>query len=143
MPRKGTYTFIDNKNLPVYLFMSVVVALFMGMSVSAEEIFKDRKIRERERFLNLSRASYINSKIFYLFCLSAFQTLCFVLIGNYVLEIKGMTFFYWVILFSTSCFANMVGLNISSALNSIITIYILIPFILVPQLLLGGCHDQI
>jgi hypothetical protein len=32
----------------------------------------------------------------------------------------------------------MVGLNISAALNSIITIYILIPFILVPQLLLGG-----
>lgn len=134
----GTYTFIENKNLPVYLFMSVVVALFMGMSVSAEEIFKDRKIRERERFLNLSRAAYINSKMFFLFCLSGFQTLCFVLIGNYVLEIQGMSIYYWIILFSTSCFANMVGLNISSALNSIITIYILIPFILVPQLLLGG-----
>lgn len=134
----GSYHFIDNKNLPVYLFMSVVVALFMGMSVSAEEIFKDRRIRERESFLNLSRVSYINSKLFYLFTLSAFQTICFVLIGNYVLEIEGMTGFYWLILFSTSCFANLVGLNISSALNSIITIYILIPFILVPQLLLGG-----
>jgi len=132
------YTFSDNKNIPVFLFMAVVVALFLGMSVSAEEIFKDRKILERESFLNLSKLSYINSKIFYLFCLSAFQSLCFVLIGNYILEIKGMFFHYWLILFSTSCAANLIGLNISASLNSIITIYILIPFILVPQLLLGG-----
>ncbi len=132
------FLFQDNKNLPVYLFMAVVVALFMGMSVSAEEIFKDRKILERESFLNLSRTSYINAKIGLLFVLSAIQSLSFVLIGNYVLEIQGMTLYYWVILFSTSCAANLIGLNISSALNSIITIYILIPFILVPQLLLGG-----
>ena len=135
---EGEYIFADNKNLPVYLFMAVVVSLFMGMSISAEEIFKDRRILERESFLNLSRMSYINSKIFFLFCLSAVQTLSFVLVGNLVLEIHGMTFYYWIILFSTSCLANLIGLNISSALNSIITIYILIPFILVPQLLLGG-----
>lgn len=134
----GEYVFADNKNLPVYLFMAVVVALFVGMSVSAEEIFKDRRILERESFLNLSRFSYINSKVVFLFALSGIQTLSFVLVGNYVLEIQGMTWYYMMILFSTSCFANMIGLNISSALNSIITIYILIPFILVPQLLLGG-----
>ena len=134
----NTYIFQDNKNLPVYLFMAVVVSLFMGMSVSAEEIFKDRKILERESFLNLSRTSYINAKISFLFMLSAIQALSFTLIGNWILEIQGMTFYYWMILFSTSCAANLIGLNISSALNSIITIYILIPFILVPQLLLGG-----
>jgi hypothetical protein len=32
----------------------------------------------------------------------------------------------------------MMGLNISSGFNSVITIYILIPFLLIPQLLLGG-----
>lgn len=132
------YSFEDNKNLPIYLFMSVVVAMFTGMSISAEEIFKDKRILERETFLNLSRFSYINSKVFYLFVLSAIQSLSFVLVGNYILDIQGMTIYHWMILFSTSCFANLIGLNISSALNSIITIYILIPFILVPQLLLGG-----
>ncbi|MEP1093915.1 MAG: ATP-binding cassette domain-containing protein [Cyclobacteriaceae bacterium] len=135
---EGEYAFSENINLPVYLFMSVVVALFTGLTVSAQEIYKDRQILERESFLNLSRFSYLNSKIFYLFILSAIQSLSFVMIGNFILEIHGMTFYYWLVLFSTSCFANMVGLNISSALNSVITIYILIPFILVPQLLLGG-----
>lgn len=132
------YIFNENKNLPVFLFMCVVVALFLGLSVSAEEIFKDKKILERESFLNLSRFSYLNSKIIYLFSLSAAQMFVFVLVGNYILEINGMNFSFWLILFSTACFANIVGLNISSGLNSIVTIYILIPLILVPQLLLGG-----
>ena len=138
----GEYILADNKNLPAYLFMSVVVALFIGLTVSAEEIISDRKILERESFLNLSRFSYLNAKVFYLFALSAIQMLMFVLVGNYFLEIKGMTLVYWLILFSTSCLANMVGLNISSGLNSIVSIYISIPFILVPQLLLSGTIVQ-
>jgi hypothetical protein len=114
------------------------VALFFGLSISAEEIIKDRKHLKRESFLGLSRNSYLHSKISLLFLISAIQMITFVLISNFILEIRGMTFHYWLILFSTSCFANMLGLNISSALNSVITIYILIPFILVPELLFSG-----
>ncbi len=132
------YIFSENKNLSIYLFMSVVVALFLGLSVSAEEIFRDRKIIERESFLNLSRRSYLNSKIIYLFGLTGLQMLIFVVVSHAILEIEGLVFSYWLILFSTGCFAGILGLNISSGLNSIVTIYILIPLLLVPQLLLGG-----
>ncbi|MDE5423099.1 ATP-binding cassette domain-containing protein [Ancylomarina sp. DW003] len=134
----GNYVFGDNKNYPVFLFMAVVVSMFIGLSVSAEEIIRDKKILQREKFLNLSRNAYLFSKITFLFLLSAIQTLTFVLLGNYVLEVQGMTLSFWLVLFTTSCYSNMVGLNISSGLNSVITIYILIPLILVPQLLLGG-----
>ncbi|MCX6305410.1 MAG: ATP-binding cassette domain-containing protein [Bacteroidetes bacterium] len=132
------YVFGDNRNLVPYLFMSVVVSLFLGMMVSAEEIIKDRRILKREAFLHLSRFSYLNSKIVLLFSLSAIQSLLYVVAGNLILGIHGMTLTYWLILFATSCFANIVGLNISAGLNSVVAIYILIPFILVPQLLLSG-----
>ena len=132
------YRFGDNVNIPAYIFMSIVVALFMGLTVSAEEIIKDRKILQRESFLNLSRGSYLYSKILILFTLSAIQTLSYVVIGNYILEIQGMNLPFWLILFSTSCFANVLGLNISSAFNSAVTIYILIPILLIPQILLSG-----
>ena len=132
------YIFQSNKNLPVYLFMAVVVSLFMGLTVSAEEIVKDRKILERESFLNLSWPAYVNSKILFLFGLSAFQTFTFVVIGNLILDIQGMLLIHWLILFSTAAIGNLIGLNISSGLDSVISIYILIPLILVPQLLLGG-----
>ncbi len=133
-----TYTFYGNYNIPVYFFMSVVVALFIGLIVSAEEIFRDRKILKREQFLHLSKGSYFLSKVFILFSLSAFQTLTFILVGNFILEIPLTEIRYWMILFSCSCFANLLGLNISSAFNSAVTIYILIPILIIPQLLLSG-----
>lgn len=132
------YSFGENKNFPVFLFMAVVVSMFLGLTVSAEEIIRDKRILQREKFLNLCRLSYLSSKIIFLFILSAIQSFLFVLVGNFILGIEGMLFSYWLVLFTTSSFSNMVGLNISSGLNSVITIYILIPLILVPQLLLGG-----
>ncbi|MBV6643825.1 MAG: ATP-binding cassette domain-containing protein [Cyclobacteriaceae bacterium] len=132
------YFLKDNLNLPTYLFMSVIVALFMGLTVSAEEIIKDRKLLKREAFLNLSRFSYLASKVGILFSISALQTFTFVVIGNFILEIQGMTTSFWVTLFSVSCFANALGLNISSAFKSAITVYILIPLLIIPQLILSG-----
>jgi len=138
LSNKVGYIFRENENLPAYVFMAVVVALFIGLTVSAEEIIRDRKIQKRESFLNLSRGSYLWSKIAIMFVLSAIQTILFIMVGNTVLEVKGMTGEYWLVLFTASCFANMLGLNISASFNSAVTIYILIPFLIIPQLLLSG-----
>lgn len=134
----SVYYFYFNENIPVYLMMAIIVALFMGLTVSAEEIIKDRKILKRESFLNLSWNSYLLSKIIILFTLSAVQTFTFTVIGSWILEIREMTFVYWMVLFSVSCTANVIGLNISSAFNSAITAYILIPFLIIPQMVLSG-----
>lgn len=134
----GIYSFANNDNIPAFLFMSVVVAFFIGLSISAEEIFKDRKIRKREEFLNLSKGAYLSSKILLLFILSAFQVATFMAVGYYILDIRDLLFSDWAILFTTACFANLLGLNLSSGLNSAVAIYVLIPLMLVPQLLLSG-----
>ncbi len=133
-----SYIFRENENIPVYIFISVIVALFIGLTVSSEEIIRDKKIRQRESFLNLSRSSYLYSKIGIMLAISALQMFLFVIIGNYILEIQGMTLPYWLILFSTCSFANILGLNISASFNSAKVIYILIPIIIIPQLLFSG-----
>ena len=132
------YNFRLNDNIPVYIFMSVIVALFIGLTVSAEEIIRDRKILSREKFLNLSKSSYLSAKIFILLIISLIQTLSFVLIGNAILGIKGMTIAYWMILFSSSLFSNILGLNISASFKTVKVIYIIIPLIIIPQLLFSG-----
>lgn len=132
------YTLSENSNLPVFIFMSVIVALFIGLTVSAEEIIKDRKILKREKFLNLSWSSYLFSKIAVQFSLSAIQAFLFVVIGNSIMEIRGMYFEYWLVLFSAWCAANIMGLVISDSFKTVITIYILIPFLIIPQLILSG-----
>ena len=133
-----SYQFSQNDNLPAYIFICIVVVLFIGLTVSAEEIFRDKKILKREQFLNLSKFSYLMSKVSILFLVSAIQAALFVLIGNSILEIQGMFFPYWLVLFTVSCFANILGLNISISFNSAVTIYIIIPLLVIPQMILGG-----
>jgi ABC-type multidrug transport system ATPase subunit len=133
-----SYSFRFNENIPAYLLMAIIVALFMGLTVSAEEIIRDRKILKREAFLNLSWNSYLLSKVSILFLLSAIQTFTFVWVGNSLLGVKGMTLDFWLVLFACSCFANVLGLVISSAFHSAVTVYVLIPLLLIPQMVLSG-----
>ncbi len=132
------YTLLDNSNLPVYIFMAVIVGIFVGLTVSAEEIIKDRKILKREAFLNLSWSSYLLSKVAILLGISAIQSLMFVAIGNTIMEIRGMYFEYWLVLFSIWFTSNMLGLVISDSFKTVVTIYILIPFLVIPQIILSG-----
>lgn len=138
-PGGREYLFRFNDNFPAFMLMSIIVALFMGLTVSAEEIIRDRKILKRESFLNLSWNSYLLSKVSILFVLSAIQTFTFVLVGHLILEIEwSMLLPFWFVLFTTSCLANVLGLNISSAFNSAVTVYVMIPLLLIPQMILSG-----
>ncbi len=137
-PSSNVYIFRENENIPIYIFMSIIVALFLGLTISAEEIFRDRKMLRREHFLHLSRSSYILSKMSVMAAISALQTFLFLLVANPVLGIEGLFFQYWVALFATAFCANMIGLNISSALNSAVTIYIVIPLLMIPMMVLSG-----
>ena len=129
---------MDNKNLVSYFFMAVIVATFIGMSGSAEEIIKDRALLKRESFLNLSYGSYISSKIVYMAGVSLVQTLLFILIGNYIMGLHGLFLTWWVILFVTALLSSLMGLLLSQCLNSVVAIYISIPILLIPQILLCG-----
>lgn len=133
-----TYSFATNENIPAYFFMSVIVALFMGMSVSAEEIIRDRLLLKRERFLHLSRDAYLIAKILLLFLLSLLHTLAFVLISDWVLEVPYTGLEFWMVLFAAACCANLIGLVLSDTFRNAVVVYILIPLLLIPQIVLGG-----
>src|SRR5690606_3936955 len=79
------------------------------------------------------------SKVGILFTLSAIQTFSFVVIGILILEMEwALLLPFWFVLFTTSCFACVLGLNISSAFNSAVTVYVMIPLLLIPQMILSG-----
>ena len=136
-PPEG-YSVMDNKNLVSYFFMSVIVATFIGMSGSAEEIIKDRALLKRESFLHLSYSSYIWSKIILMAGVSLIQTFLFILIGNTIMGLQGLFGVWWMILFVTAFLSNLVGLLLSQCLSSVVAIYISIPILLIPQILLCG-----
>ena len=118
--------------------MSLIVALFLGLTISAEEIFRDRKILAREYFLSLSRGSYLTAKISVLTVVSALQILLFLIVANPVLEIRDLFPAYWLALFTTAICACLIGLNVSSAFRSAVAIYISIPLLMIPMMVLSG-----
>lgn len=136
-PQEG-YTVMDNKNLVSYMFMAVIVAVFIGMSGSAEEIIKDRALLKREKFLNLSYFSYISSKIIFMAGVTLLQTFLFTVIGNFIMEIHDVFFVWWGVLFLVAFLSGLIGLLLSQSLNSVVAIYITIPILLIPQILLCG-----
>ena len=136
-PPEG-YSVMENKNLVSYFFMAVIVATFLGMSGSAEEIIKDRALLKREKFLQLSYGSYIGSKIIYMAIVCLIQTLLFIAVGNFVMGLHGLFGTWWLILFVTALLSSLMGLLLSQCLSSIVAIYISIPILLIPQILLCG-----
>jgi thiamine monophosphate kinase len=87
-PAGEEYCLMNNKNLVSYLFMAIIVATFIGMSGSAEEIIRDRALLKREKFLQLSYNSYLWSKIALTALVSILQTFLFILVGNFVMDIS-------------------------------------------------------
>lgn len=138
VPESGVYTLMDNKNLVSYFFMAIIVSIFMGMSGSAEEIIRDRALLKREKFLSLSYRSYIWSKIIFCAAVCLLQTLLFIAVGSPIMGIHGMFFIWWAILFVSAFLAALIGLLLSQCLSSVVTIYITIPLLLIPQILLCG-----
>ncbi len=136
-PETG-YTLMENKNFVSFLFMAVIVATFIGMSGSAEEIIRDKSLLKREKFLRLSYGSYIWSKVWYSVMVSAVQTGLFVLAGAWVMGLSGTLGVWWLVLFVTAFLARLTGLLLSQWLNSVVSIYISIPILLIPQILLCG-----
>lgn len=137
-PNGGEYLFRTSENIPQFLFISVIVSLFLGLSISAEEILRDRPLLRRERFLFLRWGSYLQAKIAISFVASAIQTIGFVAVSHFILDIPEMFWVHSLVLFSVSIFGNLLGLNISAAFKSAKVIYMIIPLLIIPQIIFGG-----
>lgn len=135
---ESSYKFIDNINLPVLIFIGVIVSLFLGMINSVGEIHKDKRQLKQESYLNLSSSAYLISKIAYILIINLYQIGVYVLISNTIIEIKGLYWLYFLVFWLASGVMSMIGLYVSIKLNSILSTYIAIPFILIPQILLAG-----
>ena len=134
----GSYDFASAYHIPTYLFLSLIVAMFLGLTNSADDIIRDRTILQRERNLNVRLPYYIAAKSLTLALFAAVQCAMFTLIGNAVLEIRGMFWIYFAFNFITAFTGISMGLFISSIVADGKTAANIVPLILIPQIILGG-----
>ena len=134
----GQYDFASAYHIPTFLFLSLIVAMFLGLTNSADDIIRDRVVLQRERNLNVRLTYYVISKMLTLGIFALVQCVLFVLIGNYVLQIRGL---FWIdlgIVFVTAMGGVALGLVVSSLVADPKTAANIVPLVLIPQIIMGG-----
>ncbi len=133
-----SYDFASAFHIPAYLFLSIVVAMFLGLTNSVDDIIRDRPVLLRERNLNVRLGYYVTAKGLSLAVFAAVQCLLFALIGNWLLAVQGIVWPMFFYLFLTSMSGIGIGLLLSSLVSESKTAILLIPAVFIPQIILGG-----
>jgi len=134
----GHYDFASAYYIPTYLFLGLIVAMFLGLTNSADDIIRDRVILQRERNLNVRLPYYIFSKSLSLAVFAAIQCMLFILIGDAILQVRGMFWIYFEFMFITAVTAIALGLLVSSLVADAKTAANIVPLVLIPNIILGG-----
>ena len=134
----NAYDFASAYHIPTYLFLSLTVAMFLGLTNSCDDIIRDRIVLQRERNLNVRLPYYIFGKASTLALFAAVQCALFVLIGNAILEVRGVFWPHFFFNFITALGGIAVGLLISSIVEDGKTAANVVPLILIPNIILGG-----
>ncbi|MFL6531279.1 MAG: ABC transporter permease, partial [Chthoniobacterales bacterium] len=134
----GTYDFASAYHIPTFLFLGLIVAMFLGLTNSADDIIGDRAVLQRERNLNVRLSYYVLAKVLSLGFFAIIQCVLFVILGNAILEIRGM---FWIdvgIMLMTAMGGVALGLLVSSLVDNPKTAANIVPLVLIPQIIMGG-----
>ena len=132
------YDFASAFHIPVYLFLSLVVAMFLGLTNSVDDITRDRPVLLRERNLNIRLSYYVTAKALTLAAFAIIQCVLFTLVGDALLAVRGMFWIVFAAMFLTTMSGVAIGLVVSSLVNEAKTGVLIIPVVLIPQLILAG-----
>lgn len=134
----GQYAFNSSLHLPVYLFLSATISMFLGLTNSATEILRDSPVLRRERNCRSGTALYVSAKFLALSLLAAIQCAVYIAIGDWMLEIEHMFLIHWFWMTTTALCGTALALVVSSLVHSERAALSAVPLLLVPQLLLAG-----
>ncbi|MFK7852257.1 MAG: ATP-binding cassette domain-containing protein, partial [Akkermansiaceae bacterium] len=135
---EGPFEFKTALHIPAYLFLSVTVAMFLGLTNSATEILRDRSVLRRERNCQQSGVSYVCAKFLALGIVAAVQCFFYLVVGNHFLEIEGVLLYHWIWMTLTALSGTAMALLISSVVRTERAALTAVPLLLVPQMLLAG-----
>jgi hypothetical protein len=132
------YSFFNNINIGNFIFISIIVFIFLGMSNSIEEFTSERLNIIREKMLNFRVSNYLFSKLLALSIFAIIQIIIYLIISKYILLINGVFIIYFIYLFTAQFIGTSIGLFFSSILHDSKTAINILPLILIPQIIFGG-----
>lgn len=132
------YTFYKALHINEYLFLSLVLAMFFGLTDAACEILRDRLLLRRESNYKPFIPGYLVAKCLVLTGIAAVQCALYLLVGNAILSIHEMFWAHLGIMVLTAFIGIALSLMVSAFVRSERTALNIVPLLLVPQILLAG-----
>jgi len=137
-PEGEAYQFALNENYSLYLFISVIIFIFLGMAGSIDEILAERRILIREAQLNIGMHCQLAVKIITLLFFTVLQVLEYYLFSNFVLKITGAFVPYLLYLTLSGVIGFSFGLICSAIMKDRKAVINILPLVLIPQILFAG-----
>ncbi len=132
------YTFYKSLHVAEYLFLSLVLAMFFGLTDAACEILRDRPLLRRESNYRLFTSGYLAAKVLVLTGIAGVQCALYLLVGNAILGIHYMFWEHFAVMILTAFVGIALSLMVSAFVRSDRTALNIVPLLLVPQILLAG-----
>ncbi|MBQ3525547.1 MAG: ATP-binding cassette domain-containing protein [Akkermansia sp.] len=133
-----SYIYYESLHISEYLFLSLVLAMFFGLTNAACEVIRDRALIRRESNYKLFITGYLLAKTLVLTGIAAIQCALYLWVSNSILEIELMFWPHFGIMLLTSFVGIALSLMVSSLVRAERTALNIVPLLLVPQILLAG-----
>ncbi len=135
---ESPYTYYKALHINEYLFLSLVLAMFFGLTDAACEILRDRLLLRRESNYKLFITGYLTAKCLVITAIAAVQCALYLLVGNAILSIHEMFWSHLAVMVLTAFVGISLSLAVSAFVRSERTALNIVPLLLVPQILLAG-----
>lgn len=132
------YVFYHSLHICEHLFLSLVLAMFFGLTDSACEIIRDRNLIRRESNYRLFIPGYLMAKVLVLTGIASVQCALYLWVSNKILEIHNLFWPFFGIMVLTSFVGISLSLMVSTVVRAERTALNIVPLLLVPQILLAG-----
>lgn len=132
------YTFYKSLHISEYLFLSLVLAMFFGLTDAACEILRDRPLLRRESNYKIFTHGYLLAKTLVLTGIAGLQCALYLIVGNAILGIHHMFWPHFGVMLLTAFIGIALSLMVSAFARSDRTALNIVPLLLVPQILLAG-----
>jgi ABC transport system ATP-binding/permease protein len=132
------YVYFYNPNLPVWILILLTTSVFIGLASSGHEFIYLRKFYNTLHAVSENRLSHVFAVFLRYFLLTGIQTTLLVLPSVFIIGSQfhlGSVFLYSFLL---CLWGSIAGLVLSYFMKTTMTVYLIIPLLIIPQLVFSG-----
>lgn len=132
------YTFFENPNIPVWILLIVITAMFTGLVSAGNEFTFMRDYHESEHYLIDKNFSLVFAKLSKYFTLSILQSMLLLIPSIYILKMESLFVHLLIITGLITYWGAVGGLFLSKIAKSVSVVYLTIPLIIIVNMLFSG-----